>query len=154
MEKEPWPYEDIVGRTHPVFRHHTPMPAEARAAQFLSFDTLAGYKDSLVEVGRPTSRRVDLGDDEKTALAELLCLLEDMREERPQVTVTYFLPDSHKEGGAYIVVNGVFKMFDSAGHCMLLSSGRSIPLDDIWSIQSEQIHIERPAANHRPPPGL
>jgi len=145
MNKQPWPYEDIVHRRRPISKSHSPIPEDVRAAQFLSFDTLAGFEDAVEETGRWTDRRIELEENERVMLRELLCLLDEMHEIHPRVTVTYFVPDSKKEGGMYLTVTGVFKALDDASHCMLLRSGRAIPLDDILALNCEQIRVSDPS---------
>ncbi len=139
MDKTSWPYEDIVSLPHHVSRRHPTISEETRAAQFLSFAALNGFEDAVEETGRWTERRIELEENEKAAIDEVLHLLEENQSDRPQVRITYFVPDTRKKGGRYITVTGAFKRVDEAAHCIQLCSGRDISLRDVLEISSPQI---------------
>lgn len=40
-------YEDIINLPHPVSKRHTPMPMQARAAQFAPFAALNGHGEAI-----------------------------------------------------------------------------------------------------------
>ena len=46
-----FPYRDIWNRERPPYTRHPPMPLEARAAQFASFDALDGFKQTIRKTG-------------------------------------------------------------------------------------------------------
>ena len=77
MDKTSWPYEDIVSLPHHVSRRHPTISEETRAAQFLSFAALNGFEDAVEETGRWTERRIELEENEKAAIDEVLHLLEE-----------------------------------------------------------------------------
>lgn len=141
MNSVSWPYADIVGLQRPVSPQHLPVPEETRAAQFLSFAALNGFEDAVEETGRWTESRIELDENEKTTVDEMLHLLEENRDAHPQAVITFFVPDTRKKGGRYITVTGAFKRMDEAAQCIQLCSGRSIPLADVLEISSPQIRI-------------
>ena len=60
-----------------------------------------------------------------------------MIDEQPEISVTYFLPDTRKSGGAYVTVTGNLKRFDEYERLMILTNGKKIPMDDIANIESD-----------------
>ena len=54
------------------------------------------------------------------------------------LTVTYFVPDKKKTGGAYVTVQGTLKRIDALQRELVLlaengvSDGRRVPIDEIW----------------------
>ena len=57
--------------------------------------------------------------------------------DHPSLTVTYFVPDAKKSGGAYVTKNGNLKKIDGFERWMMLTDGTKIPLDDVADIESE-----------------
>jgi hypothetical protein len=55
--------------------------------------------------------------------------------ERPIVTVTYFLPDEKKEGGAYVTVSGSVKEISDYERTVVFTDKTQIPIDDIIEIE-------------------
>ncbi len=58
----------------------------------------------------------------------------------PALTVTYFVPDAKKSGGAYVTKSGNLKKIDEFERWMMLMDGTKIPLDDVADIESELFH--------------
>lgn len=128
-------YEDIIHLPHHVSQRHPQMPVRDRAAQFAPFAALTGYEAEVKEAGRLTDRKTELSEEQKYLLdMQLRFLLEDACR-HPEVTITYYLPDGRKEGGAYVTATGTIKKIDEAGRTILLQDGREIPVGDILDIQ-------------------
>jgi len=53
----------------------------------------------------------------------------------PTVTVTYFVHDSRKDGGAYRSATGAAKKVDEHLGVLAMSNGITIPFDDILSLE-------------------
>ena len=65
--------------------------------------------------------------------------------DHPEVSVTYFIPDERKSGGAYVTVTGIVKKVDDCQRLLLLTDGTKIPLDEILELEKEgQILVIRP----------
>lgn len=107
-----------------------------RAAQFSPFAALTGYDAVVKESARLTDRKIELSEDEKAVLDERLRVLTDTLP-HPDAVFTYFLPDSRKEGGAYVTVTGRLKRVDELRRVILLMDGTGIPIDDVLDIQSK-----------------
>ena len=58
--------------------------------------------------------------------------------DHPEVSVTYFIPDERKSGGAYVTV--IVKKVDDCQRLLLLTDGTKIPLDEILELESELFH--------------
>ncbi len=59
----------------------------------------------------------------------------DALPQQPEAAFTCFLPDSRKEGGAYVTVTGRLKRVDELRRALLLVDGAEVPIDDILDIQ-------------------
>lgn len=128
------PYDDIINLPHPVSQRHPQMSMHDRAAQFSPFAALTGHGAAIEETERETDAWADLGEDERENLNRQLCLLRDHLEEQPQVAITYFEPDSRKEGGAYVTVHGIVRKMDMTGRYIQMMDRRQILIDNIRSI--------------------
>lgn len=63
--------------------------------------------------------------------------LKEIIDEQPEISVTYFLPDTKKSGGAYVTVTGCLKRFDEYERLLILTNGKKIPTDDIADIECD-----------------
>lgn len=133
------PYEDILELPHPVSKTHPQMPRGDRAAQFAPFAALTGYEEAVKEAARFTEEKMILDEDSKEQLDWKLRCLQEKVKEKPTITVTYFLEDEKKKGGKYVTVTGVLKKMDSYTHQFVLENGEEIPLEDIVSLEFENI---------------
>lgn len=130
-------YSDILDHPHYVSKTRPQMPEIERAAQFSPFAALTGYDAAISETGRLTDEKIELGEGTKAVLDMKQQYLLDMISDQPEITVTYFIPDTKKSGGAYVSVTGNLKRIDEYERLMLLTTGEKIPLDDIMDIESD-----------------
>lgn len=124
-------YGDIIDFPRPRSAHE-PMPMSDRAAQFSPFAALTGYDAAIDETARLTDERIELSHDEREELdykQQYISTLDD-----PTVTVTYFVPDARKAGGAYVTHTGVLKRIDEAEHALVFEDGRIVMLDDVLTV--------------------
>ena len=112
-------YGDIIHLPHPVSEKHPRMPMQDRAAQFSPFAALTGYEEAIYETGRLTEERAELDEEEKAILDRKQRLLLEKLDELPTLTVTYFVPDEKKSGGAYIRKAGNLKKINPSERWML-----------------------------------
>lgn len=131
---DPHRYDALIGLPHPVFEKHPQMPMESRAAQFLPFAALTGYDAAIRETARLTDARLDLDEDDKLLLSGKLQLIQDQIRARPEVTVTYFVPDERKTGGTYRVASGCVKKVDVVERTIYFTDGRKIWVNDVYAI--------------------
>lgn len=127
-------YDDIINLPHHVSADRPHMPMLDRAAQFSPFAALTGYDAAIVETARLTDTKRDLSEDQKEVISKQLYELQSRLKTDPTVTVTYFVPDSRKAGGAYRSVTGTAKKVDEYLGVLEMSSGLIIPFDDILGI--------------------
>lgn len=132
-----FPYEDILYMPHHVSTKHPPMSASDRAAQFSPFAALTGHDAAIQETGRLTDVQVEQSEDLRALLDRKQQYLATL--ERPEVTITYFLPDGRKDGGAYVAATGQLKRIDPVERVLILVGGQSIHLDDIMEIESSEL---------------
>lgn len=82
-----------------------------------------------------TERRIELDEGVKAELnARLNCILEHLPE-HPQVSITYFMPDEKKSGGAYRTVTGAVRKLDSFAKTLTLVDGTVVSME-------EMVHVE------------
>lgn len=129
------PYLDIINLPHHRSATHPQMSPHDRAAQFSPFAALTGYGDAVTETARLTDAKIDLDEYDKAALNEQLNLIQDTLDEQPEVSITYFLPDKKKSGGAYITISGSVKKIDAYEHIVVMLDAKRIPIDDISEIK-------------------
>ena len=84
-----------------------------------------------------TDEKIDLSEEEKEALDRKQQFLMERLGGHPALTVTYFVPDAKKSGGAYVTKSGNLKKIDGFERWMMLTDGTKIPLDDVADIESE-----------------
>ena len=96
-------YDDIIHTPWPRPTKRARMSLEDRAAQFASFAALNGYEEAVEEEARLTEREIDLDDSVREMINQTLVEAEEqlMRGETVRLSVTWFQPDVHKDGGAY-----------------------------------------------------
>ena len=129
-------YEDMLNLPHHVSKTRPQMSMLDRAAQFSPFAALTGYDDAIKETGRLTDEKIEMDEDRKAALDMKQAYLIEMIDEQPEISITYFLPDAKKSGGAYVTVTGNLKRFDEYERLLILTDGKKIPMDDIADIES------------------
>lgn len=127
-------YDDIIDLPHHVSKKHPQMSLHDRAAQFSPFAALTGYEDAVGEAARLTDRRQELDEEQAARLEQQLSLLTETVAERPEITVTYFLPDARKSGGKYVTVQGTLRRIDETEKTLIFTDGRRIAIWDIWDI--------------------
>lgn len=127
-------YDDILNLPHHTSTVQPAMPMQNRAAQFAPFAALVGYDALIRETARLTDQKVELDESVKAELNEKLRLLLELLPQRPEVTITYFQPDSRKAGGAYRTTNGIVRKFLLNENLLVMMDGSQIPVDAIAAL--------------------
>ena len=136
-EKETHKYDDIIHLPHHVSVKHPQMALLDRAAQFSPFAALTGHEDSIRETARRTEDFLELDEDKKEQIDEKMrCLLEHFTE-KPEITLTYFVPDEKKDGGAYVTHCGRVRKIDTCHHRLIFEDRTEVPLQFIFEIDGE-----------------
>ena len=125
-------YDDIIDLPRPKSKHE-PMPMSDRAAQFSPFAALTGYGAAIDETARLTDARIELSEEERAELDYRQQYLSTL--DAPTVTVTYFVPDERKTGGAYVTHTGVLKRIDEVERAMVFEDGTRVEMDEVVGIE-------------------
>ena len=134
-------YNDIIDLPHHVSATRPRMSMIDRAAQFSPFAALTGYDAAIKETGRLTDERIELSEESHATLDRKQQLLMDNLADRPVVSVTYFVPDERKSGGAYVTVTGRVKKVDEFERLLILTDGTKIQLDEIQDLSGDFFRV-------------
>lgn len=128
-------YADIIDLPHHTSSKRPRMSRENRAAQFSPFAALTGYDAEIKETARLTDEKLELDDDRINDINSKLQYIKDHIDEKPEISVEYFIPDEKKSGGAYITVSGAVRIIDEYERSVVFCHGRRIAVDDIYEIE-------------------
>ena len=138
MEKEQnGRYDDILDHPYPLETRRPRMSMTDRAGQFSPFAALTGYEAAVEEAARLTDEQREMTEDMKATIDGRLRFLADRLEEEPMVTVTYFVPDKRKKGGAYLTVTDRVREIDEIERCLVLAERGRIPIEVIRELECE-----------------
>ena len=132
-------YDDLLNLPHHTSAVQPAMSMQNRAAQFAPFAALVGYDALIQETTRLTDQKAELDESVKAELNEKLRLLLELMPQQPEVTITYFLPDSRKAGGAYRTTSGIIRKFLRNENILVMMDGTQIPIGDIVGIESRSL---------------
>lgn len=134
-------YSDIINMPHHVSNNRPQMSMRDRAAQFAPFAALTGYDDAVRETARQTNQKIELLDEQVAILNEKILFLIEKIKDNLEITITYFIPDKKKEGGAYTTVKGIVKKIDEYNKLIIMNDGREIMMDSIFDLQGDVFSI-------------
>lgn len=140
MSKNTTAYDDIIHLPHHVSLTRPQMSMHDRAAQFAPFRALTGHGDAISETERLTERRPELTEDARAELDRKYRLLMAHIAEQPEVIITYFVPDPHKQGGALRTVTGRIKKLDAYGRSIVMLDGSVIPMDETVELAAAMLN--------------
>lgn len=127
-------YNDIINNPHHTSKTRKRMSQSNRAAQFAPFAALTGYDAAIGEAARLTETKIELDDKTKENLNMKLNLLKNHIKDRPYVTITYFLPDHKKDGGAYVDYSGNIRVIDEIEQTLIFTDRKTIAIDVICDV--------------------
>jgi len=128
-------YDDIINHPHHVSQRHPQMSLLSRAAQFAPFAALTGFDEAITETARQTDQQVILEDFDNEQLNSKIAQILQCIDTQPRATVVFFVPDGHKNGGAYQTVTATVKRIDKVERLLVLDNDRPIPFSRIVSIE-------------------
>lgn len=134
-------YDHIINLPHHVSEKRSRMPMIDRAAQFAPFAALTGYDDAVKETGRLTDDVIDLPKYIKLDINDKLRIIMEFIEDHPEVSITYFIPDSKKSWGLYTTVTGTVKSVEEYQRTVIFTDKTIIPIDRIYAIRGELFGI-------------
>lgn len=132
-------YSDIINLSRPVSKR-PPMSLEQRSAQFAPFAALTGYEGQVKETARLTNKKIEINEELKEILNKKIQLIQKKIKEQPQIEITYFIPDSKKDGGKYETVTNSVKKIDTYKGEIILIDGTTIAIDEIIDINSVMMY--------------
>lgn len=138
-------YADIIKLPHHQSATRLHMPVEDRAAQFSPFAALTGYEDAVKETARLTDERIELDEYSKETLNQQLNKIKEGLRElsrnssetvegATQLSITYFVPDERKSGGAYVTITGTVGKLKEYEQLLVMTDGTEIPIEEITEI--------------------
>lgn len=130
-------YAHIIDLPHHVSKVRPQMTMYQRAAQFAPFAALTGHSAAIRETARLTDKKIELSESECEMLNQkIACLLAHLNA-HPYVSITYFIPDSYKEGGQYTTHNGTIRSWDEYEQRLTFDDGVQIKANEIIDIKGE-----------------
>jgi len=124
-------YSKIINLSRPP-SSRPKMSAVDRAAQFSAFAALVGLDEQMNETARLVDSKIELSEDEiETLNQKFQRLIEVSDGVKPQIKVTYFVPDPRKDGGTYVTKIGEVKRVDEIFHKINFKDGSEICVSDV-----------------------
>ena len=130
-------YDDIINLPHHVSKNRKRMTSGERAAQFSPFAALTGYDEAVIEAARLTDERKEMTEEMKSLVDAKIQIIADYIDTEPYITVIYFLPDSKKEGGAYVRIAGKVRAVDNYERRIIFADKTFVSIDQIKDIESD-----------------
>ena len=128
-------YDKIRHLSRPQYEDFPPMSIHDRAAQFSPFAALTGYDAAVAETARQVDSKLELTEDQANELNQKLSRLLERLSDRPEIRLTYFVPDKRKDGGKYIDKTGVVRIYDSYARQLVFTDGELINVNDLYSLE-------------------
>ena len=129
-------YSHIIDLPHHVSKVRPQMTMYQRAAQFAPFAALTGHGAAIRETARLTDKEIELSESECDILNQKIKELLAHLDEHPHASITYFIPDPHKEGGKYTTHSGTIKSWDDYEQKITFDDGTQIKTNEIIDIKS------------------
>lgn len=129
-------YDDIVNLSRPISKHPR-MSLYQRSAQFAPFAALTGYEGQVKETARLTDRRIELDEEMKLMLDLKIQVIQEVLSNNPELEITYFIPDTRKDGGKYETIINNVKKIDNYNEQIIMKNDLKISIKDIIDINSD-----------------
>lgn len=127
-------YDDIIYLNRPISKH-SHQSIESRASQFAPFAALVGYDSAIKETARLTDKKIEIDDGLKEMLNSKLNYINEHIKDMNEITITYFVKDTSKNGGKYIEKSGIVKKIDSVEGTIKLFDNTIISMIDVINIK-------------------
>lgn len=133
-------YDKIISLPHHQSKKRKHMSMTERATQFGAFRALTGYEDEIAETARCTDVKIELDEYAKAEINAKLQYINDHIDDGQEITVTYFVPDERKSGGAYVAKTGVVSKLREYEKQLIFADGTEILVNEIFSIEGKQFN--------------
>lgn len=124
-------YDSIINLPHKQSSVRKRMLISDRAAQFAPFAALTGYEEAVKETARLTDLKIEQTEHALDMLNQKITTIKEIISDQPAVKITYFVPDSRKQGGKYETYTGRLRLIDETFRTFVFTDGRKINMDDI-----------------------
>ena len=135
-------YDDIINLEHYVSKNRAPMSMKNRASQFIPFSALNGYAEAIKETARLTNKRIEIDSELRETINLKLQMIKKQIKLKPNVNITYFIPDKKKKGGKYVTLDGIVKKINENNRIIVLEDNVKIPMQKIISIIGNTVKLE------------
>ena len=125
-------YDDIIKLEHHVSKIHPRMCLEAWSGEFALFSAVWGYEVDVSEVARVTENQIEVTDEIRNDINKKLSYIK--QNPRQQVSITFFVKDTKKQGGKYETITGLVKKIDDIKNIIILNDSKVIRMEDITEI--------------------
>ena len=95
------------------------------------------FGKNAVLKGRLTDERLELSEEVIMKLNDQLNMIRDNIGTEQEISITYFVPDDKKSGGAYLTHSGIVKKIDEFERKLIMQDETVIPTEQISVIQGE-----------------
>ena len=130
-------YKAIIDLPHHQSTKRPHMSRHDRAAQFAPFAALTGYEEATEETARLTEEFLQMSEDKLENLSAKMQVLIDNLQSKPNIEVTYFIPDERKSGGSYATLKGNVRTVDEYNRELIFVDGERISADNIVEMSGE-----------------
>lgn len=129
-------YDDIINLPCPTSKTHPRMSMYQRAAQFAPFAALTGHGAAIRETARLTDSMIEISDDDKRILDQKIQTIIQHISEHPHVSITHFVADSYKSGGAYTITEGKIKKWNECERLIIFDNDYAVHIQNILDIRT------------------
>lgn len=131
-------FEDIINLPHHRSKKRKPMPLKDRAVQFAPFSALTGHEAAIKETARLTKKKMELSEAELEELNEKIAVIKESLCDMPKISVTFFVSDEKKPGGAYENHTGHLRAINEAFRLLIFKDGTEIDMDNVAYIKYDE----------------
>ena len=133
-------YDDILNMQYPNPEIEKDFPDKIlRSAQFAPFAALTGHDEAIEETARLTDSKIELDEYQKAELNDKIQFINNSDTD-DEVSITYFVPDKKKSGGAYITKRGIVLKVREYEKDVVMDDGTEIPFENIIAIEGNQFN--------------
>lgn len=129
-------YNDIIHLSRPKSKHPR-MSLHQRSAQFAPFAALTGYEGQVKETARLTDKRIEIDEELKQILDMKIQFIKEKISSKPELEITYFIPDDKKDGGRYETIFDNISKINNYNEKIIMQNGLKIDIKEIIDINSE-----------------
>ena len=132
-------YSDIIDLPHHISTEHPQMKVADRAAQFAPFAALTGHNDAIEETARITDGKPELSEYELAILNVKFRMISENIHKQEEITVSYFVPDTRKDGGRIETYTGIIRRINEVEKKIIFDDGKEVFTEMITDLDTSKI---------------